>query len=118
MATIDHIIARGLGGTNAKSNLRIICSACNSLKARTEAAQAIERRKMYRVRAQKAARTRQSNDAKEKQLEAAAERLDQASMAALQTYKKALSKGVSRSQALKRARMRWRQWEAEQRAAA
>ena len=32
--------------------------------------------------------------------------------------KKALSKGVSRSQALKRARMRWRQWEAEQRAAA
>lgn len=31
--TIDHIIPRSKGGTNAKGNLRWVCFECNQLKA-------------------------------------------------------------------------------------
>lgn len=33
MATLDHILARGLGGTNALDNLCFICRRCNQEKA-------------------------------------------------------------------------------------
>lgn len=39
-ATIDHIKARGLGGTDALSNLRIICLECNGKKSRIESDEA------------------------------------------------------------------------------
>ena len=32
-ATIDHITARGNGGTNEKENLQLLCSKCNTGKA-------------------------------------------------------------------------------------
>lgn len=32
-ATIDHIQARGLGGTNAVGNLQVICNKCNGVKS-------------------------------------------------------------------------------------
>lgn len=35
-ATIDHIIARGLGGKNEPENIQIICLDCNKEKAEKE----------------------------------------------------------------------------------
>lgn len=35
-ATIDHILARGLGGTNNLSNIQIICKLCNNKKSAHE----------------------------------------------------------------------------------
>lgn len=32
-ATIDHIVARALGGTDALDNLQVICKDCNNLKS-------------------------------------------------------------------------------------
>jgi len=83
LASIDHIKARGLGGTNVASNLRVICTGCNNDKARGES-QAVEaRRKMYRERALKAARTRARNKAEAVRREA------------LAAYHKARSRGAS-----------------------
>lgn len=36
MATIDHIDARGLGGTNDPANIQVICRGCNAEKAALE----------------------------------------------------------------------------------
>lgn len=35
-ATLDHIIARALGGTHALDNLQVICNRCNNLKSSYE----------------------------------------------------------------------------------
>lgn len=35
-ATIDHILARGLGGNDELKNLRIICYRCNNKKGKIE----------------------------------------------------------------------------------
>ena len=35
-ATVDHILARALGGTEELENLRIICRRCNNDKAKVE----------------------------------------------------------------------------------
>lgn len=35
-ATIDHIIARGLGGTDELHNIQVICRRCNNDKSRDE----------------------------------------------------------------------------------
>lgn len=35
-ATIDHINARGLGGTNDLKNLQVICNSCNASKSKIE----------------------------------------------------------------------------------
>ena len=32
-ATIDHIIARGLGGTHALDNIQVVCLECNNKKS-------------------------------------------------------------------------------------
>lgn len=37
-ATLDHIVARTLGGSDALENLRVICHACNQQKAARERA--------------------------------------------------------------------------------
>lgn len=42
-ATIDHILARALGGTHAPDNLRVICQRCNMSKGQSEAKQAAAR---------------------------------------------------------------------------
>jgi 5-methylcytosine-specific restriction endonuclease McrA len=31
-ATVDHIMARAYGGTNERSNLRVLCRKCNEAK--------------------------------------------------------------------------------------
>ena len=43
--TIDHIIARVLGGTNAFGNLQVLCSSCNKSKALGESREHERRRK-------------------------------------------------------------------------
>jgi hypothetical protein len=35
--TVDHKLARSLGGTNEKGNLQVLCRPCNQLKAAEEA---------------------------------------------------------------------------------
>lgn len=35
-ATIDHIISRGLGGSNHLHNIQVICRECNNLKSADE----------------------------------------------------------------------------------
>lgn len=70
VATIDHIIARCLGGTNAPSNLRVICAGCNTSKAVDEAKALRRRQRMYRRRAIKAAQTRARNKAHNRAREA------------------------------------------------
>lgn len=35
-ATIDHILARALGGTNSLENIQVICKECNNLKSADE----------------------------------------------------------------------------------
>lgn len=62
-ATIDHIRARALGGSNALANLRVICGGCNCRKSRNESRAVEERRRAYRQRARKAALTRARNKA-------------------------------------------------------
>lgn len=37
--TLDHILARSLGGTNHRSNLQILCCLCNKAKGRRECAE-------------------------------------------------------------------------------
>ena len=39
-ATIDHIIARGLGGNDDLHNIQIICRKCNNYKSRKEGSMA------------------------------------------------------------------------------
>lgn len=104
-ATIDHIIARCLGGTNALSNLRVICHGCNNAKSHEENAALIERKRMYHRRAVKAARTRARNKARADEKAAA--------KAARKAYHKARSEGKSEHDARLRARARRLQWEAE-----
>ena len=41
--TIDHILAQGLGGTNAKENLQVLCISCNNKKSVEEGNRAMER---------------------------------------------------------------------------
>ncbi len=36
LATIDHIVPRGLGGSNGHSNLQILCCPCNRKKSEEE----------------------------------------------------------------------------------
>lgn len=36
--TIDHLLSRGLGGSNAQSNVALACYPCNGAKARIESA--------------------------------------------------------------------------------
>ncbi len=64
-ASIDHIRARCLGGTNALSNLRVICCGCNGEKSKHESLLAPvyqrKRKRMLSERAKKAARTRARN---------------------------------------------------------
>lgn len=45
LATVEHIVARGLGGTNVPANLVLACRPCNSHKAELEAILAAERRR-------------------------------------------------------------------------
>lgn len=103
-ATIDHINARGLGGTNAFSNLRVICHACNNAKAHEENRTYERRKKMYRERALKAARTRARNKARAQASEI--------SRIAERTYHKAKRRGVTEEEALARAAQTRRQLEA------
>ncbi len=35
-ATIDHILARALGGTNSLDNLTVVCMECNNNKSKDE----------------------------------------------------------------------------------
>lgn len=41
-ATIDHILARGLGGSNKLGNIQIICRACNNVKSVDEHRQKLD----------------------------------------------------------------------------
>ena len=36
LLTLDHLIPLVYGGTNERSNLQILCSACNYLKSKSE----------------------------------------------------------------------------------
>ena len=77
-ATIDHIRARCLGGTNRAGNLRVICRACNGAKSEEESRAAPaykrQRKRMLRARALKAARTRARNKARRERRAAQAAR--------------------------------------------
>lgn len=44
LATIDHVKARGLGGTNAQKNLVMACHKCNARKSGEESKIAAARR--------------------------------------------------------------------------
>lgn len=44
-ATVEHIVARSLGGDNSPANLVIACLPCNQTKAEIEAILAAERRR-------------------------------------------------------------------------
>ncbi len=35
-ATLDHILARSLGGDNSLSNIAVVCAFCNNLKSKDE----------------------------------------------------------------------------------
>lgn len=94
-ASIDHIIARCLGGTNALSNLRVICRACNNAKSVAEAAALVERKRMYRRRAQKAAQTRARNKARASQVRTPRN----PQKAARKAFYRALARGATPDQA-------------------
>ena len=108
-ATIDHIRARGLGGTNKPGNLRIICHACNSEKSYYEnqvlPAYQKRRKRMLSERARKAARTRARNKAKS------------ISNLARKAYYVARAQGASEQEARARAVARRAELEAPKRAA-
>src|SRR5258706_7278181 len=40
--TVDHVLARSLGGTDALSNLQTLCGRCNTRKAQIEGKLAID----------------------------------------------------------------------------
>ena len=52
--TLDHILARALGGTNERSNLQLLCHRCNRAKGRLECAE-VERRQRTESKLAKAA---------------------------------------------------------------
>lgn len=108
-ATIDHIKARGLGGTNSLRNLRIICHSCNNAKSHEENRELERRKKMYRQRAFKAARTRARKKAR------AIEKV--ISKAAMKAYHKAKSSGATETEAKTKARERRAELETKQVAA-
>ena len=68
VATIDHIRARALGGTNMLGNLRVVCRQCNMDKSCEEALLVPlyrkQRKRMLRARARKALQTRRRRAAK------------------------------------------------------
>lgn len=43
--TLDHIVARTLGGTNARENFQILCKGCNYRKAQFEVEELRKRRR-------------------------------------------------------------------------
>lgn len=105
-ATIDHIIARCLGGTNTLPNLRVICHGCNNAKARQESLDLIERKKVWRKRALKAARTRARKAARREARAELTRGLDEAKVrnAVLKVYRRAKASGKSEAEACARAR--------------
>jgi hypothetical protein len=110
LATIDHIRARCLGGTNARGNLRVICNACNAEKSRAETQELPDylqaRKRMLKLRAAKAAKTRARNRARD------------ITKAAKKAYFKAKARGASEAEACSAAVARRAEWENRTRAAA
>lgn len=50
--TLDHIVARSLGGSNERHNLQILCKGCNRRKAQFEAEELQKRERLERKQQQ------------------------------------------------------------------